>query len=415
MQYDRLDAVRQILKSKQFQASSLADKQITFDTIKQTGEISPKELTQLIDETTKEKLRADWQHEKLVKLNDFESMPYSAFLSMIEKGEINGRELIGEYANSKKLQEYADRPLIDQRTKDVYPYYGYYRLLSKEFKKELPPGQNAKKIYLDLIGEGQGSLSSKPSSFSGRETTIKSSKKFYLTDNRESPIKRLSNEKECYDYNLNELEQFLWDIKIELAIEILITDDNNICLIKLEQVYDNNTKNNNIDFKYRPVMKKTPNGEEADAVCLFNFNPNAKVIYNKIIIYDHLYPEILPWLFHQELAVLLKGYDLKDPNQRREFFPINKNNRRYNIIPELNYLNDNDYYDNLTKLFNTINITKLIDSSLQILRDYALNTNIEEDNIKVERFDTSWALFKDSICDLLYLLFKLGKIAKTNK
>jgi hypothetical protein len=248
-----------------------------------------------------------------------------------------------------------------------------------------------------------------PISFSAREVLSKN-KKFYITD------KRLNNEKDCHDYSLNELQQFLWEITIDLAVQIIITDDGNITLIKAEEFYDSALQK----FTYKPFSLSssssfssgTSRTEEKsdDKISLLEFNPHARVIYNQIIIYDHLFPEILILLFHDELQTLSNLHNFKDPSQKREFYPIAKNNRRYNIIPDLV---NNQEYDNISKLFNSKNISKLINDSLEILRDYILSGVIDQENSNVARFDTVWALFKDSLCDLLYLLFKLRKVSKT--
>ena len=98
--------------------------------------------------------------------------------------------------------------------------------------------------------------------------------------------------------------------------------------------------------------------KSTDLLRLKNLNNNAKIIYRNVMIYKFIFPEILGWI---------------DDSL---------------ILPELK---------------------KLKNDSLVILKDYILNTNSHDE---VDRFEIVWNTHKAYLCDLLFRLFKLGKIPK---
>jgi|SRR5579885_312642 len=324
----QLDSVRKILKSDKYKSASLAEKQNVFDSILSTKEITPQQLSSLIDEDNIERMRREREEERLLELRKINTISYDAFVTAIDDGEISSKDLIMYCRQFKNLNNYCEKTII--KDGNVYPYYVYYRALLRDFGIDLQPKHNAKKLYHTYYhNKANAKL------FSGKIIN----NKFCLTTNFENKIT-----KECSQYSMNDLKEILWNVQIDITVEVLITNDGNIILIELDEIY--NEKENKFD--YVPNLKNT--------LELFKSTYQQQVIYRTVLEYEHIHNEIVPLIFDGKLKGLKNSFTAKNLERLKELL-----------------LNDVEFKD-------------------------------------VEKFDASWEIPKEQLCNFLFTLYKMGII-----
>jgi alpha-tubulin suppressor-like RCC1 family protein len=146
--------VRQILRSPAFLAQSIEQKIATLDQIEATGEITRKEVSDLINE---EKTNQD-----LVAIKEQLNSPmvnYDLFQTIILSSNIRGKHLIALCNSSKKINEFCNRPfqLKNRQGVPVGPPQEQYlfRLLLDQIRAKVPFGKTPREAYIErVVGVG---------------------------------------------------------------------------------------------------------------------------------------------------------------------------------------------------------------------------------------------------------------------
>jgi|SRR5579885_2322886 len=142
---DKLNLVRQILRSPIFHSRSLQEKQQILNQIIATGEVSQQDVLNLIQEE-QQRLQATNHYSYL------ENLPYDVFIKLIDAGNINGRDLVNLCDTSKKLRNYClkDRQYTDRngriyKTDTEYVYRKFLEKSGLQILLDMTPSQSFKR------------------------------------------------------------------------------------------------------------------------------------------------------------------------------------------------------------------------------------------------------------------------------
>jgi len=150
--------VRQILRSSAFLAQSTDQQQQTLDQIIATGEISARDVYNLLqDEINNQSVNGN-QLNSTNKYAYLENLPYDVFVNIIDQGQITGRDLIHLCNSSAKLRQIClkTRQSVDNQGKVYKSESQYvYRRIFNQMGIQIGPNDNPSEIYAKLLGSYQ--------------------------------------------------------------------------------------------------------------------------------------------------------------------------------------------------------------------------------------------------------------------
>ena len=155
-----IDLVLQILRSERFLAKSTDQQQAILDEIVATGEVSSKDVYNLVVQEQHRQTLAEKQRQNTVipsqpiQNSNFDyltNLPYDVFFNIIDSGQIKGVDLVRLCSSSSKLREMClkDRKYTDNKG-NVYKtetQYVYRKLLAEGGIVDIPPDVNPAELY----------------------------------------------------------------------------------------------------------------------------------------------------------------------------------------------------------------------------------------------------------------------------
>jgi len=136
---NKLNLVREILRSPLFQSKSLDEQQAVLDQIIATGEISRYEILELIQQEVQQPIINNSKL-KPEEVNYLENLPYDVFLNIIYTGKLEGEDLIRLCNTSSVINEKCNRSFSLQGSNrrgtviaeiETIPQYMFYQLLKR--------------------------------------------------------------------------------------------------------------------------------------------------------------------------------------------------------------------------------------------------------------------------------------------
>jgi hypothetical protein len=427
MEKPSFNFVRTILNSQQFQSKNVEEQQEVLNKILQTGEVTLAELLTLIKEENNNR-------EQRLDFSGFlNQLDYNTFVDFIQYGNIKGKDLINLCNSSKKLNEYCSRsfqPLNNQGMPYGEEQTEYlFRFLLEELNITIPKGISPKETYIKRVVRNFSHF--------GYSKIHKNKHIFTLAkreDEERENIKhkyRLEDGKRYYgsdEYKTvsrSELLQYLFTVKINIYVRVIISHrPNNIFLIKLNSPNINDVSRNKNGSLNMIALKSQP----------LEFNDDR---IDVIVHYTELYPEILQWVFEDQVSKLnidLLSYD-------ELFYPFTRKNNTvyvsrhmpeiigipYGNIKGVNIkgmlrLLPNEIIFNIYGSSFRENKVSIIGTSLRSVRALLINDN-ETGNIKVmynrdmdsnlTRFLNIWYLDNIQLYQIVFLAFFLqGSITR---
>jgi hypothetical protein len=300
--------VRTILSSQQFQSKNVEEQKEVLNKILQTGEITQVELVILINEQIN-------QQQEIKEENKMEMLDYNTFVNVILYGDIKGKDLINLCSSSRKLNEYCNRsfqPLNNQGMPYGEEQTQYlFRLLLNKAQVKIPLGRSPRALYIKKFA--------RTFHYFGYSSIDHGKHVFQLANDLNDMNHKETEEigKKCSSFTKEELLSYLWSVKVDLYVRVIIpeSDDNNIFLIRL-----NSSDINDIKFKNnrRPEMISLRGGL---------LPPENRRRYDVVVHYTELYPEILNWVFEDEVSEL----DISQLIQNEPFYPSSNPNFKHDL------------------------------------------------------------------------------------
>lgn len=273
---DRLERARKILLHPNFNKLSQIQIQQVFKSLLASG-------------ITKDDIETILNPSKINNITYLEKLPYDVFINLILTGNIEGLDLIHLCNSSPLINEKCNKDFNAEGK--IIPLYLFYLLLKKlevnvdkikmdyrkayiRFYKLL--NQNVKGIYL----------------FQNGRYLFKIINEDYKLDDliyfKTQGMFKLHTGRVARTIHKPNLLEILWNIKINMYVLVTLYENGNILLMRL--IKDQNTK------IFIPQTKE---------VIILNpdldLNNPIKII---ILKYDHIYPEIVQWLFKSEIERL---------------------------------------------------------------------------------------------------------------
>ena len=423
MEKPSFDLIRQILRSPLFLSQSLDEQQATLDQIISTGEITREEVFKLISEGANKEQEIPNEEIETISMN-LENFDHQSFINFILRGNIKGKDLIALCNTSRKLNDYCNRsfqpldrygvPYGEEQTEYLF------RMLLDMNGTEVPVGKSPKQIYIDIVTKTDILQNF---SHYGYSMTRDGKKSFGLAERRvEDKKDKRHFARECYAYTMVKLLDYLWSVKVNIYVRVIIPNGGgNIWLFKLKSSNINDVE---IGANGLPEM-----------VVLYpdkSFPKESDRIFDGVIHYTHIYPEILQWFFPKRASKI----DLNDFR-----YPNIGNKQEQYVIPEIIYQkNQLSSIDTIKLLPDEVqrmlyeSKDSFLNLSLSSLINIFLSGDLRRDgtngNIYLEdyinplsdipdqynpghflnygvRFKQSWPDNKTFLCILIYLLFYL--------
>jgi hypothetical protein len=435
MEKASFDLVRRILRSQQFQSKNLEEQKKVIEDILRTGEITADEILMLFDEQQAEQqaeYRAKGQNqiggsidEGFVKF--LNGLDYNTFLNFIQNGDINGQDLINLCSSSKKLNEYCNRsfqPLMAQGQVYGEEQTQYlFRLLLNKAGFRIPKGRSPRALYIKKFV--------RTFTHFGYSDIKNNNHSFRLGTQKDKEISEQNGEsiyrgKDCHSLSVKALEEYLWSVKVDLYVRVIMAKyGGNIFLIRL-----NSSDINDITMK----QDGTP-----EIISLYEENLPSEDLtaFDNVVHYTEIYPEILNWVFEDEVSQLnipqLANNPLFYPTLPDSPENVPLNNPRLVRVPYLRtpandatgmlrLLSDNmrnQIYGNSWNPGHSSIVEKSLLTlfELFLIPDRARNEKhpaiYNADNKSKDRFLEVWDINKTILCRLIFLAFFLeGSLIK---
>jgi hypothetical protein len=158
---DKLNLVREILRSAIFQSKTLDEQQIVLDQIIATGEVSRKDVFQLIKESMHQQPTVNNNEQLTIEprqITYLENLPYEVFLNIIISGKLEGRDLIRLCNSSSLINEKCNRSLTVEGSNmeggavTEIPQFMFFQLLRRmgvePTTEKLNAGEDYRQQYL---------------------------------------------------------------------------------------------------------------------------------------------------------------------------------------------------------------------------------------------------------------------------